>query len=64
LRSDGAGSVTVGVVGECSLTDAKLVVGIDSSAIDDDSVDPQAAIKPANITVASATLDARATITP
>lgn len=64
LRSDVSGSEAGGVISEFSLTDAKLVVGIDSSAIENDSEDPQAAMRPASITVASATLDARATVTP
>lgn len=64
LRSDVSGSETGGVVVEFSLTDAKLVVGIDSSAIENDPEDPQAAMRPASITVASAILDARPTVTP
>ena len=64
LRSDVSGGVTVGVVGEFSITDAKLVVDVGSSAIENDSEDPQDAMRPASITVASATLDTRATVTP
>ena len=48
----GVVGVTVGVVGEFSITDAKLVVDVGSSAIENDS---RRMLRPASITVASAT---------